>query len=361
MSKSKADINKQLISITPDSIIELFEIDFSSIQSDFQIFEDELGINISAEAVYRFTSMINGNNPIIWNGNSYQPLPVKMEGFEHKSQGGLPRPKFSIANPQGLFSRIIYSNQDFLNCKVTRKRTFARFLDEENFQNRNLNQDFENSFGKSDPRASFADDIYFINKKTLENKDRIEFELVSSLELQNAWVPARTVMSNYCNWTYRCDIGCGYKGLPIETIEGKKLTKGFSSYQQEDGGYGYVDPNRNLSNVPQWKKQGMTGFFGYLVGQVVQIIPGNSNNPYSRTPQVFVCIKDHSKPIDHHPYFDREHWLKDECNKTLEACKKRFSSEFPEFTPYNAIEGSNENDQGLKFGGFPGTESYAIE
>ncbi len=361
MSKAKTDINKQLISITPDSIIELFEIDFSSIQSDFQIFEDELGINISAEAVYRFTSMINGNNPIVWNGNSYQPLPVKMEGFEHKSQGGLPRPKFSIANPQGLFSRIIYSNQDFLNCKVTRKRTFARFLDEENFQNRNLNQDFENSFGKSDPRASFADDIYFINKKTLENKDRIEFELVSSLELQNAWVPARTVMSNYCNWTYRCDIGCGYKGLPIETIEGKKLTKGFSSYQQEDGGYGYVAPNRNLTDIPQWKKEGMPGFFGYLVGEVVQIIPGNSNNPYSQTPQVFVCIKDHSKPIDHHPYFDREHWLKDECNKTLEACKKRFSSEFPEFIPYNAIEGSNENDQGLKFGGFPGTESYAIE
>lgn len=361
MSKAKTDINKQIISITPDSIIELFEIDFSSIQSDFQIFEDELGINISGEAVYRFTSMINGNNPIVWNGNSYQPLPVKMEGFEHKSQGGLPRPKFSIANPQGLFSRIIYSNQDFLNCKVTRKRTFARFLDEENFQNRNLNQDFENSFGKSDPRASFADDIYFINKKTLENKDRIEFELVSSLELQNAWVPARTVMSNYCNWTYRCDIGCGYKGLPIETIEGKKLTKGFSSYQQENGGYGYVAPNRNLTNIPQWQKGGMTEFFGYLVGEVVQIIPGNSNNPYSQTPQVFVCIKDHSKPIDHHPYFDREHWLKDECNKTLEACKKRFSSEFPEFTPYNAIEGSNENDQGLKFGGFPGTESYAIE
>jgi lambda family phage minor tail protein L len=361
MSKATTDINKQIISITPDSIIELFEIDFSSIQSDFQIFEDELGINITAEAVYRFTSMINGNNPIVWNGNSYQPLPVKMDGFEHKSQGGLPRPKFSIANPQGLFSRIIYSNQDFLNCKITRKRTFARFLDEENFQNKNLNQDFENSFGKSDPRASFADDIYFINKKTLENKDRIEFELVSSLELQNAWVPARSVMSNYCNWTYRCDIGCGYKGLPIETIEGKKLTKGFSNYQQEDGGYGYVAPNRKLKDIPHWKKGGMDGFFGYLVGEVVKIIPGNSSNPYSQTPQVFVCIKEHSKPIDHHPYLDREHWLKDECNKTLEACKKRFSSEFPEFTPYNAIEGSNENDQGLKFGGFPGTESYAIE
>lgn len=365
MTKATTDINKQIISITPDTIIELFEIDFSSIQSNFQLFKEEYGITIDADAIYRFTPMINGTNPIVWQENSYQPLPVKMEGFEHKSEGGLPRPKFALANPQGLFSKIVYSNQDFLNCKVTRKRTFARFLDEDNFQNRNLNENFKNPYGESDPRASFPDDVYFINRKTLENKDRIEFELVSALELENAWVPGRTVMSNHCGWTYRCKVGCGYSGLPIETIEGKKLTKGFAS----DGktAYGFVEPDSEEGNqdgrsdtgiarISEWKKD-----VSYAVGDLVQIIPGNSNSPYAQTPQVFVCAKSHDNSVDHHPYLDKEYWLKDECSKTIEACKKRFSSEFPEFEGYNAAVGTNLNDTGLKFGGFPGTERFPIE
>lgn len=368
--KSSADLNKQLISINPDAIIELYEIDFSSLQSNFQEFFHEYGVQLNVDPIYRFTPMINGNNPIVWQGKSYQAMPVKMQGFEHKTEGSLPRPTLSLANPEGLFSKIVYSNQDFLNCKVVRKRTFARFLDDENFQNKNLNNEYKNPFGESDIKAYFPDDVYYIHRKTLENKEEIQFELVSPLELENAWIPARTVMSNYCNWTYRCDVGCGYKGLAIETLEGQDLTKGFAynAKKLSDGSkdYGVVDPelySGAVKDIPMWSAVHTDSGEPtvYKLGDLVKIIPGHSKNPYAQTPQVFVCIQDHTNDIKKHPYFNREYWLKDECNKTIDACKKRFSSEFPEFSQYNKIQRTNTDDQGIKFGGFPGTEAYPIE
>ena len=139
MAKSQSNFNKQLTSLTPDTVIDLYEIDFSNLQADFEALRDVEGINLASDPVYRFCPMINSTNPIVWQGESYQPLPMTMEGFEHNSDGRLPRPKLKIANPEGLLSSIVHSNSDFANCKVTRKRTYARFLDDENFGNRNFN------------------------------------------------------------------------------------------------------------------------------------------------------------------------------------------------------------------------------
>ena len=130
MAKSESNFNKQLVSITPDSVVDMYEIDFSNLQSNFEMLKDLYGVNLGADPVYRFSPMKNSSNPVYWQGNAYQPLPVKMEGFESQSDGRLPRPTISIANPEGLLSKIVRSNKDFANCKITRKRTFVKFLDD---------------------------------------------------------------------------------------------------------------------------------------------------------------------------------------------------------------------------------------
>lgn len=351
MGESQAHLNKKLSDLTPDALIDLYVIDFSNLQTNFEMLEDLYGINIGAEPVYRFCPMINGTNPIVWQGKSYQPLPVKMEGFEQKSDGRLPRPTMTLANPEGLFSKIIHSNQDFANCKVTRKRTYARFLDDENFQNRNLNGVGVNPFGKADPNSHLPDDVYFINSKTMENREYIQFELVSSLELEDAPVPARIVLSEYCGWTYRCNIGCKYKGLPIETIDGKNLTSS-------------IKPNSyaaTIQAVPEWRRYGPTGDkdnpTGYKLGDVVKIIGKADLDPYKKIPQVFVCVQSHTIASDHHPFFDKQFWLKDECQKDLNACKKRFDKRQTSLLSFNGAESS----PGLPFAGFPGTEKFQVE
>jgi len=366
MSAPLTNLNKQLVSLTPDSLIDLYEIDFSNIQANFEELKDLYGMNIGSDPIYRFCPMQNGTNPIVWGGYSYQPMPIKTEGFEVKSDGGLPRPTLTIANPEGLFSKILKSNQDFANCKVIRKRTYARFLDSVNFQGG------VNPFGSSNEDSHLPDDIYFINNKKMENKEVIEFELVSALELEDSFIPARVVLSGYCNFTYRCSIGCGYKGLPIETSEGQSLIKGFAVNKQKVGDQydtGVVDPSvygGSVNGVVQWSKYGKMGDYqnesGYELGDVVKIISTNPTNPYKSTPHIFVCVQSHENPSKHHPFFSKKYWLKDACPKTIESCKKRFTLKKEpitdeDLTPYNESLKSN----GLRFGGFPGTQAYPFE
>ena len=352
MGTSRAKLNKELSSLTPDTLVDLYEIDFSNLQVDFEMLEDLYGANIGAEPVYRFCPMINGTNPIIWQGKSYQPLPVRMDEFDQKADGTLPRPKMVIANPDGLFSKIVHSNKDFSNCKVTRKRTYAKFLDEDNFQNRNLNDSGSNPFGTSDSGSHLADDVFFINKKSLEGKSFIEFELVSSLELENSPVPARVVLSSSCGWTYRCSIGCRYTGLPIETSSSEDLTDTIDPLAYPD----------KTSDIPEWSRYGKSGEKLdrklYNSGDLVKIIAKSSSDPYRKVPQVFVCVRSHADASNHHPFFDKEHWLRDECPKTLSSCRKRFSgNKLTHLHPFNGAQ----NSPGLPFGGFPGTERYPVE
>jgi lambda family phage minor tail protein L len=366
MSSQSANINKQLVSLVPDSLIDLYEIDFSNLQSNFEELKNLYDINLGVDTVYRFCPMKNGVNPIIWQGFSYQPLPIRTDGFESQSDGKLPRPTLTLANPEGLFSKILKSNQDFANCKVVRKRTYARFLDEVNFQGG------VNPFGSSSESSYLPDDVFYINNKKIENKKVIELELVSALELEDSFIPARVVLSGYCNFTYRCSIGCGYKGLPIETSEGKSLIKGFAVNKEKIGDQydtGIVDASiygGNISNVDYWNKYGKDGNYqslsGYQLGDVVKIVPTNANNPYKSTPHIFVCIQKHEDASRYHPFFSKEYWLKDSCSKTIESCKKRFTLKKDpitgqDLTPYN----ESLKARGLRFGGFPGTERYPIE
>ena len=348
MAKAQSNLNKQLTSLTPDTLVDMYEIDFSNLQHNFDMLKDLYGVNFGADTVYRFCPMVNLTNPVYWQGKGYQPLPVKMEGFEHKSDGRLPRPSMTIANPEGIFSKIVRSNQDFSNCKVTRKRTYARFLDSDNFLNRNSNEKGENPFGKPDPDSHYPDDIYYINKKVTENSEVISFELVSSLELQGSDVPARVVVSSFCPWTYRCSVGCGYAGLAIEDSSGSDLTSGYSN-QPYSGG---------VQDIPEWSNNGKLENpqlpSGYSNGDLVKSTPRNSSNPYKSTPTVFLCIKDHAVASLHHPFLDTDHWVKDTCQKNIDSCKKRFSGA----NDYNKL---NKTYPGLRFGGFIGTERYPIQ
>jgi lambda family phage minor tail protein L len=357
MSKSTSNLSKQMLSIAPDALIELYEIDFSIMQENVAYFNDIADINFGDSSIYRFCGMINGANPIYWQGKAYQPLPIETDGFEKTGDGKLPRPRLKIANPDGIFSLILKTNKDFANCKISRKRTYARFLDAENYLNRNTNDAGDNHFGSPDSDAHFPDDIFFVNKKILDAKNLIELELVSALELENTFVPGRTVLSAYCTWKYRCSIGCGYKGLPIEASDETSLITGFAKNKNKAGAGGSIDSNLTFNDIPEWNRYGKNGnsqnINGYSLGDIVKIIGKGSNNPYRTTPNVFVCVQAHEIAKDHHPFVDNDYWIKDECRKTLDACQLRFGEELQEY--------NKSKNNSLPFGGFPGTERFPIE
>jgi len=323
--------------------MEFFEIDFSNIQANFSAPNLEGGnINIGADPVYRFCSAINGTNPLYWQGKAYQPIPINAEGFEVKGEGGLPRPKLKVASPEGLLSKIVHSNSDFAGCKVTRKRTFARFIDDDNFLNRGINEDGKNPLGEADPNSHFQDDVFFINRKTVENSFFLEWELVSALEWEDAAIPARIMLSNYCPWKYRSEVGCRYKGFPIEDSNETSLTDIIDKSK-------YATPDE----IPLWSPYGSDGTKaapgGYDRGDAIRFVPMHQTDP---TPFFFVCLKGHKLANDFHPLANTLHWGRDECSKSMNSCKLRFGRS-------NEFNGSI--DLGLPFGGFPGVEKYDFQ
>lgn len=179
--------NELLQSLSPTAILEFTVIDATALGGDIYYLH-------------------NGTNEfytdVIWQGQVYSFFPYKLSGFETRTDGTIPRPKFEISNIDGAFSTLNKLYQDLIGVKVTRKRTFKKYLDAVNFINGN---------GYADPNAHFADDIYYIDRKSSENRQLVEFELASVLDLNGVKLPRRQVLQNMCPWKYRGN-ECGYIG-----------------------------------------------------------------------------------------------------------------------------------------------------
>lgn len=185
----------ELNKINPSSVIELYELELT------------VGLHIatgnpnSLDTVFRFHAGANLNNfgQIIFNSNSYQRVAVKAEGFEDTSTGTIPRPTLTFSNLGGIdkdstvmtmtdFLNVVNTvtpGNDLLNAKVTRLLPLASALDNANFVG-------DNPFG-TPSTDRLQDKVYYIDRKAVENRQIVQFELVSVLDMQNKKIPARIV------------------------------------------------------------------------------------------------------------------------------------------------------------------------
>lgn len=68
-----------------------------------------------------------------------------------------------------------------------------------------------NPFGTPDPSAQFPQEVFYIDRKTAENREVVEFEMVSAMDLAGVRAPKRQCIGNICQWRYR-STECGYNG-----------------------------------------------------------------------------------------------------------------------------------------------------
>jgi lambda family phage minor tail protein L len=184
----------ELQKIAPSAIIELFEL---------QLITAIHG----ASTIYRFhagTNATDANGNVVWAGNTYQAFPIEADGFEYSGNGQLPRPKIRVSNILGTITAIILATP-LEGAKVTRIRTMARYLDAVNFTGGT------NPYGTPDPTAEFPREIYYIDRKSAENRDVVEFELAAAFDLIGVRAPKRQCISNICQWVYR-SAECSYTG-----------------------------------------------------------------------------------------------------------------------------------------------------
>jgi len=170
------NLQKTLQNADAKTVVELFDFELNTAQH-------------GETTIYRFTNTKNElGNDIVWQGNTYTAIPLKAEGYEASGQGTLPRPSIAVSNLLGTFTSLIALLPDGLEgCKVTRTRTLSMFLDAVNFTG--------GSNSDADPTSYFRPrDIYFIDRKSMENRDIISYEMCSAFDLVGVRLPKRQIL-----------------------------------------------------------------------------------------------------------------------------------------------------------------------
>ena len=190
-------VYEELSVLNPSAIIELFELRLdNNLHGSSDILRWHSGIN---EAV-------TGN--IVWNGETYQRVPVMAEGFEYKNTGTLPRPTLTVDNSSSLITALLLVvnattvGNDLAGAEVRRIRTLKKFLDAANFSGGNSD---------ADPYAAFPEERWFIDRKAAENRNIVSFELASKFDVAGQKLPKRQCIANICQWEYRSS-ECSYTG-----------------------------------------------------------------------------------------------------------------------------------------------------
>lgn len=153
---------------------------------------------------------------LVWGGQAYRRLPIEAEGFEYKGgkTGTLPRPTLRISNLFGTVTAILNEvneatpGNDLTGAKLTRVRTLAKYIDYTNFGTEGYLEtadDFqlqtEDEGGLqmeelADPSApdttqQLPEEVYFVDRKALETRNMVEFELASAFDLAGVRIPKR--------------------------------------------------------------------------------------------------------------------------------------------------------------------------
>jgi lambda family phage minor tail protein L len=163
----------------PGDFVQLFELDMTKLGG----------------VVLRFVMAGDQADGVRWRGETYAPVQIEAEGFEMNGQGSLPTPKIRIANVNGMLTGLIRDYKDLIGARLTRTRTFRQHLDDGE---------------EADPTACWAPDVYQVERNSVLNKIYVEWELSAVLDQQGTMLPARQVLRDYCDKTYRRWTGAGF-------------------------------------------------------------------------------------------------------------------------------------------------------
>jgi|688.fasta_scaffold14013_7 lambda family phage minor tail protein L len=345
------------------------------------LFELELEPN---EGYLRIHGCKNFDSNLIFQENEYIFMPCEFSNFESTSDGRQSRPSLKISNINNYISKVLKDRGDLIGKNFFRKRIFAKDLDIINFK------DGINPFGVSAFNTYISNDKFIINLKKSENKNTVELELVTKIDLENLSLPSRKVTNDTCSWGYRCS-GCNYGNKPnyagplisckisnsqtVSALQASsfyfKKTEWGGNSSSPDPGLPIADENNKtfLSNYKPALKNNSYGLdrlnykgdwspnTKYMKGDFVYVNPFSSVSSVEYEYQInfdnkpktfFVCIEDNVS--NKFPEKNSNLWKQDKCSKTLTGCLLRFQ----DYITQNSLT----IDKALPFGAFPATFPY---
>jgi len=290
----------EAVKLNPTAVIDLFQLDLRPVGA--VLVEGWDGV-----LYFHSGNQINRTD-IVFGGRQYAQWPVETRNFEWNMTTTQPRPQISFSNILGPFTQMNLEYGGLVNAKVTRIRTFAKFLD---------------GMPEADASAYFPPETWVINRKVQEDREICIFELSNPMDIEDLSLPRRIVLADQCRWIYRGD-GCGYTGTRLFDINNNPLLPYAYNWKGEwDASTFY---NTGDVVVAEWAfVQGVTvpQYFQCQYPNSGQQPPASGNSPY---------------------------WARDECSLNLYGCQIRFNT------------GHNDQYGGwLPFGGFPGVQLQPVQ
>jgi lambda family phage minor tail protein L len=290
----------EAVSLNPTAVIDLFQLDLRPVGA-------VLTGNWNGVLYFHSGNQINRTD-IIFQGVEYAQWPVDTKGFEWSTAATQPRPQVTFSNVLGPFTQMNLQYGGLVNAKLTRIRTFAKFLD---------------GMPEADSSAYFPPESWVINRKVQEDREVCVYELANPMDVEDISLPRRIVLADQCRWLYRGD-GCGYTGTALFDINNFPLT----------------DPN--FGNYRGAWQAGVAYWYGDVVTTEWEYVSG------VWVPQWFVS--QYPSTGQQPPATgDSNYWKRDECSLNLYGCIARFGGQISQYGGW------------LPFGGFPGVQLQPIQ
>lgn len=343
-------------------------------------------------ATYYFVSEFNADNAgsVIFDGNTYEPFPLMMEGVEISSDGAQNRPKLVMANVVSLVSLDVLGSSfdfdDLVGGRVVLRTTLEKYT------------------GAGATPHEFPKKVFVIDRISNKNQLVVEMELASPFDLQNVRIPNRVVVGKYCPWVYaqhsigsedqksacywRTDykrdangnkyfifftkddeliissavvasVDTYFKGAysPSTTYDmGQIVTHNGYYWQCKD--YALVGEAPGTTSGLFWQKTRVYTVWNSSAQYNVASIPEDNDYVFHNN-TVWRCLRAHSNV---EPGTNNLVWTRaDQCGKLLESCKARYqvtvhSTSGPGL--YTRPHYWKDKDVTLPFGGFPGSRKF---
>lgn len=187
--------------IEPGATVQLVEVDGTEFGMD-KILRFH-AYNISEDGWQSFAAE---NLPsIVWQGNEYDPHPYELTNLALSSEGSQPTPTLSVGNVLNYVTALCLEYDDLVKARVRIHTTFKKYLDAVNWVQGNPD---------ANPNEERVQ-LFYINAKTSETRQQVDFELCSPFNLQSLQLPTRQI-TPMCTWAmrgwYRSGTGCDYAG-----------------------------------------------------------------------------------------------------------------------------------------------------
>lgn len=346
---------------------------------------------------------------------TYEPIPVKAEGFEVSSDGAYSRPTISVANALNTFKDSLngVGYEELVGQRITKRTTLKKYLVGE-----------PGDSGSGNAPVEFPKVTYIIDRIAGKTMTEVVFELAAPFDLAGTMLPKRIVIGGSCPWKYTgadrtrnindLDGGCPWKrssrqniteptdpyGTPGENpVYANKEDEYILSYSSlnsvatdsttvssyQRGKYYYTESNEELISTTGGfsTENNVKTFWQCISGSSATSVSPTSSSSLWRKVRTYTS---YSNSTTYKGYKNKEHnqiveytvdgvvtvwqvkrnsvtgqapleggyWTRaDACGKKIQSCKMRFGAATNSVSSQPGFDAVTRS-VGLPFGGFPG-------